>query len=86
MGMRLAVDSNRGQLKLLVGKAIEGAASPELKAALAKAMELWGKTDDSAYAAQKAVQALLPAAISAAPVELKADLAMLQSLSDYFVD
>jgi len=86
MGMRLAVDSNREQLKILVGKALESAVTPELKAALGQAMELWSKTDDTAYAAQKAVQAVLPAAFAAAPAELKPVLAMLQSLSDYFVD
>ncbi|MEI8078156.1 MAG: pyruvate:ferredoxin (flavodoxin) oxidoreductase [bacterium] len=86
MGMRLAVDSNREQLKILVGKALESAVTPELKDALGKAMALWTKTDDTAYAAQKAVQAVLPAAIAAAPAELKPVLAMLQGLSDYFVD
>jgi pyruvate-ferredoxin/flavodoxin oxidoreductase len=86
LGMRLAIDSNREQLKILVGKAMEGAAAPELKAALAKAMELWDKTDDQAFAAQKAVQAVLPAALAAAPADLKPVLAMLQTLSDYFVD
>jgi pyruvate-ferredoxin/flavodoxin oxidoreductase len=53
---------------------------------LDKAAELWDKTDDSAYAAQKAVQAALPAAIAAAPATAKADLQMLLSLSDYFID
>ena len=86
LGMRLAIDSNREQLKILVGKTLEGVATPELKTALGKAMELWEKTDDTAYAAQKAVQAVLPAALAAAPAELKPVLAMLSSLADYFVD
>jgi pyruvate-ferredoxin/flavodoxin oxidoreductase len=86
LGMRLAVDSNREQLSLLVGKALEGTTTPELKAALGKAMELWQQTDDAAFAAQKAVQAALPAAIVAASAELKQTLEMLRSLSDYFVD
>ena len=86
LGMRLAIDSNREQLKILVGKTLESAVAPELKTALGKAMETWDKTDDSAYAAQKAVQAALPAALAAAPAEIKPVLAMLGSLSDYFID
>jgi len=86
LGMRLAVDSNREQLGLLVAKALEAATTPELKAALAKAKELWNQTDDAAFAAQKAVQAALPAAIAAAPADLKPALEMIRSLSDYFVD
>ncbi len=86
LGMRLAVDSNREQLRILVGKALESAVSPELKTALGKAMELWDKNDDEAIAAQRAVQAALPAAIGAAPADLKPVLSMMLSLSDYFVD
>ena len=86
LGMRLAIDSNREQLKILVGKALESGATPELKAALGKAMELWDKTDDTAYAAQRAVQAVLPAAIAQASAEMKPVLEMLLSLTDYFLD
>jgi pyruvate-ferredoxin/flavodoxin oxidoreductase len=86
LGMRLAIDSNREQLAILVRKALEGATTPELKAALGKALELWERTDDAAFAAQKAVQAVLPAAIAAAPADLRPTLEMIRSLSDYFVD
>jgi pyruvate-ferredoxin/flavodoxin oxidoreductase len=86
LGMRLAVDSNREQLKILVGKALESAVTPELKTALGQAMELWDSSADSSIAAQQAVQAALPGAIAAAPAELKPVLAMLASLSDYFTD
>ncbi|NLF15694.1 MAG: pyruvate:ferredoxin (flavodoxin) oxidoreductase, partial [Lentisphaerae bacterium] len=86
LGMRLAIDSNREQLRILVGKALESAVSPELKTALGKAMELWDKADDEAIAAQRAVQAALPAAIGAASADLKPVLSMMLSLSDYFID
>ena len=86
LGMRLAIDSNREQLKLQVDKVLAAGTTPELQAALAAALALWEKTDDTAYAAQLAVQAALPAAIVAAPAALKGDLEFIVSLSDYFVD
>ena len=86
LGMRLAIDSNREQLKLQVDKVLAAGTTAELKAAIEAALALWEKTDDTAYAAQKAVQAALPAAIAAAPAAAKADLEFLASLSDYFVD
>ncbi len=87
LGMRLAIDSNREQLRILVGKALESAVTPELKTALGKAMEQWDSSNaDSGIAAQRAVQAALPGAIAAAAAELKPVLAMLGSLSDYLTD
>ncbi len=86
LGMRLAIDSNREQLKIQVGKVLAAGTTAELKTALDAAMAMWEKTDDAAYAAQKAVQAALPAATAAAPAAAKADLELLTSLSDYFVD
>ncbi len=86
LGMRLAVNSHRALLAQLVDRVLETPVTPELKGALGKAKELWNQTDDAAYAAQVAVQAALPAAIAAAPADLKPTLEMLRSLSDYFVD
>ncbi len=86
IGMRLAVDSNRELLKMLVGKALEGDCDAALKDVLAKAMALWDKSSPDAQAAQVAVQAALPAAIAKAAGDTKALLARIREMQDYFVD
>ncbi|MBI9101239.1 MAG: pyruvate:ferredoxin (flavodoxin) oxidoreductase [Spirochaetales bacterium] len=85
-GMRLAVDSNRGQLKMNVEKALASGTTPELTAAMKKSIELWDSKEAEALDAQDAVKAALPAAISAASGVEKATLAKILELSDYFVD
>ncbi|MBN2658345.1 MAG: pyruvate:ferredoxin (flavodoxin) oxidoreductase [Spirochaetales bacterium] len=85
-GMRLAVDSNRELLKTNVEKVLAAGTTPELTAALNKAMELWTSKDDAAYEAQVAVAKVLPAAISAASGETKTALNKILELKDYFMD
>ncbi len=85
-GMRLAVDTNRTQLKYNVEKILEMGTTDDLKAALGKALELWDATDAAAIAGQNAVKALLPAAIKAASGDAKEVLEKIAELSDYFVD
>ncbi|OGV73224.1 MAG: pyruvate:ferredoxin (flavodoxin) oxidoreductase [Lentisphaerae bacterium RIFOXYB12_FULL_65_16] len=86
LGMRLAVDSNRAQLKDAVAKVLEAGSTPDLSAALGRAMALWEATDDAAMKAQREVKALLPAALKAATPQNQAALAKLNELQDYFVD
>lgn len=88
MGMRLAVDANRQLLRSNAAKALELGVDADLTAALNKAMEVCvdNCVSDEAVAAQNAVKALLPAAVAAATGELKAVLAKVQELQDYFVD
>ena len=85
-GMRLAVDSNRKQLKQNVGRIMELGTTDDLKSALGKSMELWDKKDQAAIIAQNAVGMLLPAALSKAQGEAKEVLAKINELKDYFVD
>ncbi len=87
-GMRLAVDSNRKQLRLNVEKIIAtSAVSSELVAALKKSLELWTSKGDESITAQNAINAILPKAISeASSDETKTVLRKIQELSDYFVD
>ncbi len=85
-GMRLAVDSNRDLLKTKVEEVLAEGTTPELKSALEKSMELWKGTDDEAYAAQDAVKAALPGALSSASGATKEAVAKIKELSDYFVD
>jgi pyruvate-ferredoxin/flavodoxin oxidoreductase len=85
-GFRLAVDTNRSQLKDAVEKVLELGTTPELTAALKEAMGLWKDTSDAALAAQDKVQAALPAAIEKAKGDLVPVLARVRELQDYFVD
>jgi len=81
-GMRLAVDSNRKQLKSVVTRVLEAETTPKLTEALNKALELWDETNDEAYAAQDAVSAALPSADKAEDKDLR----KLVELKDYFVN
>jgi pyruvate-ferredoxin/flavodoxin oxidoreductase len=84
-GMRLAVESNRLQLKSLVEK-VKDKVDGDLKAALLKSLELWDKTDAEAKANSKKIKSLLPQAIEKAEGELKTDLKRIRALASYFVD
>ena len=80
-GMRLAVDSNREQLKMNVEKVLaSGKAPADLTAALTKSMELWGDNGAEAIEAQKDVVAALPAENCCEA------MAKVAELKDYFVD
>ncbi len=86
MGMRLAVDSNREQLRISLEKVLSLGVSPELESALKKNMELWDSKEKEAIAAQTASGALLEKEIASASGEKKEVLAKLVELKDYFVD
>lgn len=85
-GMRLAVDSNRSQLKLNAEKILGMGANKDLTAALTKCFSLWDKKDEEAIVAQNTVKMLLPAAIKEASGAAKAVLMKIRELQDYFVD
>ncbi|MCF7854858.1 MAG: pyruvate:ferredoxin (flavodoxin) oxidoreductase [Candidatus Pacebacteria bacterium] len=85
-GMRLAVDSNRKQLKTNVQKALKIGVSEDLTSALNRALELWDSTEDEAVESQYTVQRLLEPAMKQAKPEARSVLAKIQELQDYFVD
>ncbi|UDQ98638.1 pyruvate:ferredoxin (flavodoxin) oxidoreductase [Lentisphaerota bacterium WC36G] len=85
-GFRLAVDSNREQLKANVAKVLEAGTTAELTEALNVAMENFNGKDDVALAAQDTVAAALPAAVQAASGEAAVALSKINELKDYFVD
>ncbi len=85
-GMRLAVDSNRGNLKAAAEKLLQLGTTPALAVAVQEALELWDSVGDDALAAQRAVKAAIPAALDAATANNGEVLAKLAELQDYFVD
>lgn len=90
-GMRLAVDSNRTQLKVNVEKFLQSQITccAEIKEALSVCMNLWDKKDAEAIASQNKVKALIPKAIEASAKccpENRSILEKIQELQDYFVD
>jgi pyruvate-ferredoxin/flavodoxin oxidoreductase len=58
-GMRLAVNSNRRQLKSNIKKAIDGGISDSLKKSFKKNLKLWDNTDNPARDAAKETKKLL---------------------------
>jgi pyruvate-ferredoxin/flavodoxin oxidoreductase len=85
-GMRLAIDSNRKQLKWNMEKLLEAGTTPELTGALNKNLELWKDTGDDAQAAAVATRKLLPAALDKASGETAALLKKIIELDSYFVE
>ncbi len=90
-GMRIAIDTNRAQLRsnveAVLAHAGDGDCKCGLKALFTKALELWDSTDAEAVANQEAIQAALPAAIAKMECpEGKAALEKIAELSDYFVN
>jgi len=85
-GMRLAVDSNRRQLKGNVEALLEKGTSGELTAALKKNLELWKSVSREAKEAAEKTRELLPAALKNATTETKPIIAKIIELGDYFID
>jgi pyruvate-ferredoxin/flavodoxin oxidoreductase len=84
LGMRLAVDSNRRQLKTNVASLITATTNEELKAALTKGLELFDAVNNEAKAHADLLKKLLEAerkTVGANPV-----LDKVIELEDYFVD
>ncbi len=85
-GMRLAVDSNRTQLKTNVELLLEKGASSELTASLKKNIDLWKDVSRDAKEAAEKTRSLLPAALKDATTETKPIIAKIIELGDYFID
>ncbi|VDB00717.1 Pyruvate-flavodoxin oxidoreductase [Olavius algarvensis spirochete endosymbiont] len=85
-GIRLAVDNNRALLKVKVEEILRIGTTPELSAALKKALEIFNKTDQEAKNHQRVVQNLLPTAKSSAKGAASETITTIIELQDYFVD
>lgn len=86
-GMRLAIDSNREQLKMNVEKVLAaGCCSDTFKTKLNDAMALWDDVSEKAVAAQNAVKEALPEALATCKCDDKEPIMKIAELQDYFVD
>ena len=87
-GMRVAVDTNREQLKNLVNRALElGVACPDMKAGFEYALANWDAKDDAAIANQKKLgEMLAKVGECKCEGEIKQVITKIAELKDYFVD
>lgn len=85
-GMRLAVDSNRNQLKSNVENLLEKGTTGELTASLKKNLDLWKSVNREAKEAAEKTRSLLPAALKNATTETKPIIAKIIELGDYLVE
>ncbi|TFG79968.1 MAG: pyruvate:ferredoxin (flavodoxin) oxidoreductase [Chrysiogenales bacterium] len=86
LGMRLAVDSNRKQLRYTIDRLLTAGTDKVLEAALKKCLELWDRNGDDAQAAAKAVKNLLAGILKSAAAEKQSLLRKIAELQDYLVD
>ena len=86
LGMRLAVDSNRKQLRYAIDRLLTAGTDKVLEAALKKCLELWDRNGDDAQAAAKAVKNLLAGILKSAAAEKQSLLRKIAELQDYLVD
>jgi pyruvate-ferredoxin/flavodoxin oxidoreductase len=86
LGMRLAVDANRRQLKTNAQQLAAKLPSGDLKAALEKALQLFDETTNEAKANAETLKQLLTAATGAVSKDAEAVLAKVIELQDYFID
>ena len=85
LGMRLAIDANRGLLRSKCDAYIAKGCSAELKAAIEKCYGLWDDMTEASIQAQKDLQAVL-ANEKAADAEAQALLDKIVELQDYFAE
>jgi pyruvate-ferredoxin/flavodoxin oxidoreductase len=84
LGMRLAVEANRRQLKANIDRLLAAGTTDALAKALAKNIELWSDMTEASITAQNETQALLDDAVKAAKSdEAKAALRKIVELKDY---
>ena len=86
MGMRLAVNNNRKQLRFNVEQALAAGLSGEAADLMKKRLDTWETIDAEAQAAADKIKSLLPTAVSSASGKLKSSLVKIQELQDYFVE
>ena len=84
-GIRLAVNSNRKQLKSNIEKLLELGTTEELKESLQKNLELWEKTDSETYEAVEKTQKLLPEILEKSTPPTKKFLLKIMELQNYFI-
>ena len=85
-GIRLAVNSNRKQLKSNIEKLLELGITEELKESLQKNLELWEKTDSETCEAVEKTQKLLPEILEKSTPPTKKFLLKIMELQNYFID
>lgn len=86
LGMRLAVNSIRKELLMLVEKLLNSNISIDLKESLNKAKNLWEERTKEAKENQARIKEILKNEIKNSSGELKEILLKVEKLSDYFVD
>ena len=84
-GMRLAVDTNRKQLRYSFEKALEMDINDGLKTLINKAFEIWDTKGDEIKAVSKEIQEVLPGLVENASSEKKEVLAKIIELQHYIV-
>jgi pyruvate-ferredoxin/flavodoxin oxidoreductase len=85
-GMRLAVDSNRRQLRANIETLLKKGTTPELTTALNSTLTLWDSVENEAKAAAAYVKELLPAAKASASENTAAVVDKIIELKDYIVE
>ncbi len=83
-GFRLAVDSNRQQLKTNLNTLLNGDVTDDLKSVINKTIELWESTEEDAQNNNEALKAEL--AKAKVPANLEPVLAKVKELQTYAVD
>ncbi|MCP5048450.1 MAG: pyruvate:ferredoxin (flavodoxin) oxidoreductase [bacterium] len=86
LGMRLAVDANRKQLKWNIQQLLEKGTSPEFTHLLEKNLELWDQTDKEAEEIADQIRLMLPEALETAVNGTRPIIAKIIELKSYFVD
>lgn len=86
IGMRLAVDANRKQLKTQVNLLLQKGTTAELTAALKKQMAMFTAVTIEAKDHADVVKSLIPAAIEKATDDTKGIIAKINELKDYFIE
>jgi pyruvate-ferredoxin/flavodoxin oxidoreductase len=86
MGMRLAVDANRKQLKTKISQVLELGTSSELSEKLTWSLDNWKSVDDQAKDNAADIKKLLPAAIKSASPDTEAILKKIYELKNFLVD
>jgi pyruvate-ferredoxin/flavodoxin oxidoreductase len=86
LGMRLAVNSHRKQLKMHMTTLLNKSISPELKTAFEYAINHWDEVDKPAKDNAEAITKLLPAAIKEACEGCKPMLEKVRELQSYIVE
>ncbi|MDP8267979.1 MAG: pyruvate:ferredoxin (flavodoxin) oxidoreductase [Candidatus Tenebribacter davisii] len=85
-GMRLAVDSNRKQLRYNVEKLLTSGTDAKLESILRNALELWNEKNNEAVENSMQIQKLLPEVLKKSSGENKEVIRKVIELQNHFVD